>query len=1625
MKKIYLTVIMVLFLLLSQTATAATVNIDLNATNQTIRGFGGMNFPRWIGTLTDAQVDKAFGNGSGQIGLTIMRIDVPPDSGDWSGEISAAQRATNHGAIIFATPWSPPASMKTNGSTIGGSLSTSSYGAYANYLSDFANYMSSNGASLYAISVQNEPDYVPDYESCGWSSSQMRTFLNNNASVIPTRVIAPETVHPKSDWYNTLSSASQLDIYADHLYGGGPTSFSKEHWMTEHYTDSSISGNAWPQALDAGVEVANCMANNYSAYIWWYVRRSYGLLDESGNVTKRGYVMSHFTKFVRPGYVRINATYQPSSNVYVTAYKSGDTVVIVALNRNSSSSSVAFSLSGGSVSSYTKYETTSSNNISNMGSVGSTNTLAGNSINTFVGTIGGTTPDTTPPTPDPMTWSSYPTATGSSTITMTATTATDSENPPVQYYFECTNDGSKSSEWQVSSTYVASGLNANTQYSFRVRARDSYTTPNVTAFSSTQSATTLQPGENIEILGSWTTGTSHTKESGSERALIFIGHGESASTMNLSAVTYGGQPMAKVVDLSYNAASGYAYAAAFILNEAGVAAASGSTFSPTWSGTQPGNAGYASVFLSNVDQTTSTGETGIGGSTSNPVTTSALATNDGDMVILAATCGNAGSYTLNNGFTEGTDQQMGGTVTGATGHKLATGANETPSATYSSTINRQMIIGLVVNAAAGGGPTDTTPPSPDPLVWASFPTATGQTTIAMTATTATDSESPPVEYYFECTNDGSKSSGWQSSSSYTATGLTPDTQYSFRVRARDSASTPNVTGWSSTQYATTEPALDTTPPTPNPMTWSSVPAATGQTTIAMTATTATDSESPPVQYYFECTSDGSKSSSWQSSSSYTASGLTPATQYSFRVRARDSAATPNVTGWSSTQSATTNSPTPDTTPPTPDPMTWDSVPAAIGQTTITMTATTATDSESPPVQYYFECTNDGTKSSSWQSSSSYTASGLNPGSQYSFRVRARDSAATPNITGWSTTQSATTYSPDTTPPTPDPMTWASVPAATGQTTITMTATTATDADSPPVQYYFECTNDGTKSSSWQSSTSYTASGLTPDTQYSFRVRARDNADTPNVTGWSSTQSATTEPPGEGVEILGSWVSGTSHTEESGSNRVLIVIAHAEGSSWRNPTLSTVTYGGQTMTKITDRVQSSGFWQTRAYVGAFILNEAGVNAATSSTISASWGGSPTSTSITSVFLGGVSQEDLVGAYATNGVSNAGTITTSALTTSSGDLVIEGATCTETGTYTANNGFTKGVDLGVSGFDGMGGHKSATGASETPSVTHSSSTNRQALLGFVVQAGGPPPEEPAAPTGLSATAGDATVSLDWNDNSEPDLDGYNMYRSTTSGSGYSQINGSLLSSSNYTDNSVTNGTTYYYVVTAVDTDLNESAYSSEVSATPTAPGAEVEIIGSWATGTSHTKESGTNRALVLIAHVEEAGAISLNSVTYGGQTMTKVTEQITGTSYRAYVVAFVLDEAGVAAAASGTFSPSWSTTPDNVSYSHVFLANVNQADPIGASAGNGTASSSPNPITTSALVTADGDIVIDAAACGNTGNYTLNNGFTEAVENDMASSTGTAGYKFATGANETPSVTHSNPNRQVIIGFVVQH
>jgi hypothetical protein len=85
---------------------------------------------------------------------------------------------------------------------------------------------------------------------------------------------------------------------------------------------------------------------------------------------------------------------------------------------------------------------------------------------------------------------------------------------------------------------------------------------------------------------------------------------------------------------------------------------------------------------------------------------------------------------------------------------------------------------------------------------------------------------------------------------------------------------------------------------------------------------------------------------------------------------------------------------------------------------------------------------------------------------------------------------------------------------------------------------------------------------------------------------------------------------------------------------------------------------------------------------------------------------------------------------------------------------------------------------------------------------------------APTNLSAIAGNAQVSLSWT--SVTDATSYNIMRATTAGGTYITV-ASGITTTSYTDITVSNGTTYYYIVTAVNTDT-ESENSNEASATP---------------------------------------------------------------------------------------------------------------------------------------------------------------------------------------------------------------
>jgi hypothetical protein len=133
------------------------------------------------------------------------------------------------------------------------------------------------------------------------------------------------------------------------------------------------------------------MYNNMSAYVWWYLRMpGCNIINYDGSILKKGYTIAQFSKFVRPGYHRVDATYEPQTGVYVVAFNGAQTV-IVAVNQNTASKSQPFTFQNGTVTTAVKYTTSSAKSINNDGNVAVsgnsfTATLDAQSITTFVGT---------------------------------------------------------------------------------------------------------------------------------------------------------------------------------------------------------------------------------------------------------------------------------------------------------------------------------------------------------------------------------------------------------------------------------------------------------------------------------------------------------------------------------------------------------------------------------------------------------------------------------------------------------------------------------------------------------------------------------------------------------------------------------------------------------------------------------------------------------------------------------------------------------------------------------------------------------------------------------------------------------------------------------------------------------------------------------------------------------------------------------------------------------------------------------------------------------------------------------------------------------------------------------------
>ena len=353
--------------------TKATVRFDVQNTHQRITGFGGfVCSPQFTyNHMSTTEIKKVWGAGS-TVGCNIMRLYIPIGRDAWGQSLATAKQAKQMGLIVFASPWGQPAEWKTNGTINAknsdgttGKLKRENWPDYAQYLEDYVQYLRNNGVELDAISIQNEPDWPAQYAGCLWDASEIAEFVKTYGKSISCKVMAPETLAVSDSYANALNKTDVLecfDIYGGHQYGGIQSAYKnlakqgKEIWMTEYLINwNEIENNT--RNFDFSKDFFNfftaintCMLGDFNAWIHYAAKRYYAMMGDgqrgagsSGTITKRGYIMAHFAKFIT-GMTRIDASF--GANLEGSAYlsQSGDTLVAVLSNSSDNTIDLTFDL---------------------------------------------------------------------------------------------------------------------------------------------------------------------------------------------------------------------------------------------------------------------------------------------------------------------------------------------------------------------------------------------------------------------------------------------------------------------------------------------------------------------------------------------------------------------------------------------------------------------------------------------------------------------------------------------------------------------------------------------------------------------------------------------------------------------------------------------------------------------------------------------------------------------------------------------------------------------------------------------------------------------------------------------------------------------------------------------------------------------------------------------------------------------------------------------------------------------------------------------------------------------------------------------------------------------------------
>ncbi len=332
---------------------------------------GGMGYSILRNIIGDGGANQKTQNGSTE------SIEPNPGEFNWTGDedqIWMMNEAKKRGCTRFLSScWSPPAWMKTNNSVEnGGELKPAMYQQFADYLATYVlEYKKRYDLDIYAISPTNEPNYTATWASCRWTGKQLAKFLREN--LIPTfaqrGVIAEIVIDEHASWsdeyINDILSDPVCDkaihIVAAHAYADTSSSYMPLSTRTGQFNTAMEKGKRiWETEVSVGGKEPNIVnmndgvywarvihthmiEDNVSAWLYWWgaavsgSRGSLITLDmkaKTYQLSKRMFTIGHFARFIRPGFHRVDATPNPNTNTFFSAYlnPNGKELVCIAIN---------------------------------------------------------------------------------------------------------------------------------------------------------------------------------------------------------------------------------------------------------------------------------------------------------------------------------------------------------------------------------------------------------------------------------------------------------------------------------------------------------------------------------------------------------------------------------------------------------------------------------------------------------------------------------------------------------------------------------------------------------------------------------------------------------------------------------------------------------------------------------------------------------------------------------------------------------------------------------------------------------------------------------------------------------------------------------------------------------------------------------------------------------------------------------------------------------------------------------------------------------------------------------------------------------------------------------------------